>query len=253
MSGTGALNRSMDQELAERGFSVVPHVVPAPLLAELRAATDAAVAAEATMFPPGDDQHGRVLFAPAHGGALLDLVCFDPLFVPMEDRIGSDTIIYTMTTSVLQPNSAGPVHRYHVDLTPDRGEGVALGAMVMLDDFRPDNGATEFVPGSHRWADQPIDDGIRGELLCGSAGDVCYFDPRIHHRSTRNTSEHPRRSVLVQMIRPWMKQRFDVAAMLGADLCDGLSPVAARRLGLTSVPPGSADEFLHRRRHRPWT
>src|SRR5690606_35593350 len=71
-----------DSELAERlavdGVARGPGVVPAAMVAALAAAADEAVAAEVRDFPPGDDQHGRVLFAPSHGGAFLELCGFDP-------------------------------------------------------------------------------------------------------------------------------------------------------------------------------
>jgi ectoine hydroxylase-related dioxygenase (phytanoyl-CoA dioxygenase family) len=242
----------LDGEFASTGFSVVAALVPPQLIAALSDATDRAVASESTTFPPCDDQHGRVLFAPAHGGAFLELCAFDPVFAPIEELLGADSIIYTMTTSVLEPGSAGPIDRYHVDLTGDRPDGLALAAMVMLDPFTAETGATEFVPGSHRLRAGAPDDRVAGRILTGEPGDVCFFDPRVHHRSTRNRSDRPRRAVLFQMIRPWMKQRFDVGRMLGERSACSLEPVVARRLGLTSVPPGSVEEFVQRRGRRPW-
>ena len=151
-----------------------------------------------------------------------------------------------------EPGSAGPIHRYHVDLDPARGDGLALAVMVLLDRFDDHNGATEFLAGSHRCQPGDVDDTGPGKLLFGEPGDVCYFDPRIRHRSTTNRTERPRRAVLAQMVRPWMKQRVDVAAMLDVEMLEGRPSVVSRRLGLTSTPPRSRQEFLDRRRARPW-
>lgn len=241
------------RELGERGYTLVRGVVPGGLLASLAEATDRALAEEGVDFPPGDDQHGRLLFAPAHGGPFLELCGFDPLFEPIERLLGDDSIIYTMTTSVLSPGSAGPVDRYHTDLSGDRPAGLALAAMVLLDRFEPETGATEFLPGSHRWGPVPTDDSLDGEQISGGPGDVCYFDPRVHHRGACNRSSGPRRAVLFQMVRPWMKQRFDVRAMLGGGDHAEMPAVVARRLGLTSLPPGSVREFTERRSQRPWS
>jgi ectoine hydroxylase-related dioxygenase (phytanoyl-CoA dioxygenase family) len=53
----------------------------------------------------------------------------------------------------------------------------------MIDEFRPDNGATRFVPGSHRWPGTPGDalSDLRaahdGQVLaCGKAGSLLIFN-----------------------------------------------------------------------------
>lgn len=237
------------RRLADDGIALVAGRVPPSLVAALVEATDAAVAAESTDFPPGDEQHGRVLFAPAHGGAFLDLLEHAELFAPMEELLGEGAILYTMTTSVLAPGSRGPVHELHVDFDRDRPSGLACTAMVLLDPFREENGATEFVVGEPACGEPGAGDVLR---LHGDPGDVCYFDPRLPHRSTANRSSEPRRAVLVQMVKPWMKQRFDVARMLDGVDTTGLSAAARRRLGLLAQPPGSVSEFVARRATRPW-
>jgi hypothetical protein len=40
-----------------------------------------------------------------------------------------------------------------------------------------------------------------------------------------------------------MKQRFDIARILDADVKAQLSPSASRRLGLEALPPGSYEEY----------
>ena len=234
------------------GFAVLRELVPAHLVADLIDASDRAVAAEAHHFPPGDPQHGRALFAPAYGGAFLELCAFDPLFEPIEAILGGDSILYALTTSVLEPGSAGPIDKYHVDLAPDRPDGLGLSALVLLDPFTTANGATEILTGSHRWGDTPLDDSLTGDLLTGEPGDVCYFDPRVRHRTTRNTSGRPRRAVPLTMVRPWMKQRVDVKGMFDEATVAALSPNARRRVGLTSTPVSSVEEFVARRSARPW-
>jgi len=239
--------------LASQGFAVVRDVVSVPLVALVGRAVDAAVEAERPWFPDGDPQYGRVLFAPAHGGAFLELLDNDPFFAPIEERLG-ECLVYTMTTSVLGPGEAGPVASFHRDLEVDRPPGIALAAMLLLDHFTADNGATEFVVGSHGDVDDARVAGDRPtSLLTGNAGDVCYFDPRVLHRTTPNRSTAARRALLVLMVKPWMKQRFDVRAMLGDETLAALPAAPRRRLGVDAVPPRSYEEFIARRDRRPWT
>ena len=134
-SGPDRIRPPIADELADRGFAVRSGVVRRDLVDALTAATDRALAEEATAFPIGDDQHGRLLFAPVYGGPFLELLGNEALLGPIEELIGTDVILYTMTTSVLSPGSAGAVHDHHVDLAADRPHGLALAAMVLLDDF----------------------------------------------------------------------------------------------------------------------
>ena len=74
-----------------------------------------------------------------------------------------------------------------------------LGFIVMLDEFRSDNGATRFVPGSHR-AETPAnaregnhrpDDGSQ-VLACGEAGSVIVYLGSTWHGYSANRSTEPR-------------------------------------------------------------
>lgn len=241
----------------EHGYELHRGVVPAALVADLVEATDGALAAESMDFPAHDEQHGRLLFAPAHGGPFIDLLDEADLFRPLESALGPDSILYTMTTSVLAPGSAGPIDEFHVDLAADRPDGQAVSAIVMLDAFTETSGATEFMVGpTTRDPGRPVleqpTDAAAVVRIVGGPGDVCYFDPRVPHRSTRNDGDRPRRAVLIQMVKPWMKQRVDVRAMVVDEEARRLSEPGMRRLGLASLPPRSRAEFLERRQRRPW-
>ena len=167
------------------------------------------------------------------------------------DLVLGPSILYTMTTSVLAPGEAGVVDRPHRDLDASRPDGIALAALVMVDGFTDRNGATEFLLGTHRGAG--TEHGADRFVLFGEAGDVCYFDPKGLHWSHLNRADRPRRALLLLMVQPWMKQRFDVAQMIDPRLVEAASPSVRSRLGIDALPPGSVDEFNARRRRRPWT
>ncbi len=87
------------------------------------------------------------------------------------------------------PRWSRPLHR---DGDPEAT--VYAGAIVFLDDYGADNGATRLVPGSHRDPALGEDAAI---TLEGQAGDILVFDPNLLHGGGINTSGPPRRSLLV--------------------------------------------------------
>ncbi|MBI1685427.1 phytanoyl-CoA dioxygenase family protein [Caulobacter hibisci] len=85
----------------------------------------------------------------------------------------------------------------HQPLHRDGVETNAVVAMVFLDPYGPDNGATRVVP-------RALDRGEPDEALCltaaGEAGDILVFDADLLHGATRNGSGARRRSLLVNFI-----------------------------------------------------
>ena len=72
--------------------------------------------------------------------------------------------------------------------------GQYVAAMVWLDPFDADNGATQIVPASHRNECDPTADAV---TLTGDAGDILLFDPEVLHGATTNHCGARRRSLLI--------------------------------------------------------
>jgi ectoine hydroxylase-related dioxygenase (phytanoyl-CoA dioxygenase family) len=90
----------------------------------------------------------------------------------------------------------------HVDVRRESEAWPLVSFILMVDAFRPDNGATRFVPGSQRWLgipnDGPLDFPAGSELpvlACGQAGSLLVFNGSTWHGHTANVSSEPRRSI----------------------------------------------------------
>jgi len=75
-----------------------------------------------------------------------------------------------------------------------------LQTIIVVDDITEDNGAVEFIEGSHKWKtfDAPQNlrkfnrGGLQGKKYLASAGDVLLWSVMVVHGSEANTSELPR-------------------------------------------------------------
>jgi ectoine hydroxylase-related dioxygenase (phytanoyl-CoA dioxygenase family) len=83
-----------------------------------------------------------------------------------------------------------PLHRDGVGLS-------AVAALVFLDPYGPDNGATRVVP---RHLDPGEPDEALALILAGEAGDILVFDADLLHGATRNRSGARRRSLLLSFV-----------------------------------------------------
>ncbi|MFN7150750.1 MAG: phytanoyl-CoA dioxygenase family protein, partial [Microthrixaceae bacterium] len=215
------------------GVAAVSGVLDPARLDDLRQKVDAAVAADALWLPEDRraTEYGRVLFLPHHDPSFLDLLG-DPAITGVCDRVlGEDCTLYTMTTSCSPPGGQGrPLHLDLRHVTP--GYVLAMGVMILLDDFDEQSGSTRYLPGVLESAPDPTTferDSIR---LVAPAGSVSWSDGRLWHDATANHTDRWRRCIILAMVRPFHRQRFDIARMLpSVDLATLGEPIQ-RKLGL---------------------
>ncbi len=115
-------------------------------------------------------------------------------------------------------------------------------ALIFLDGFGPDNGATALVPGSHLSAEPGISAVV---VISGQAGDVVLLDANLLHGATSNTSGAPRRSFLASYAAADLREslRASVAyARAGGHALLIRAPVAMRATipALHPAAPGVA-------------
>ena len=111
---------------------------------------------------------------------------------------------------------------------------------VHRDAFRPENGATRFLPGSHRRPTTPGGAGCgleadhEGQVLaCGPAGSVIVYNGSVWHGHAANRSAEPRRSIQGAYIRRDAKPTVDLAGRMRPETYSRLGPVARYLLELT--------------------
>jgi hypothetical protein len=224
-------------QLQERGFVVLPGAVPSDRMGRLVNAYTAAFASAA-----GDDirigsTSTRVSDFVNRGAEFDELYVFPPLLEACCRIIGRPFKLSSLLARTLRPHE--PAQELHVDVRRDSADWPLLGFILMVDGFRPDNGATRFVPGSHLWPGA-IEDTISdpraeydGEVLaCGDAGSLLVFNGSAWHGHTANTSDGPRRSLQGAFIPRDGRAGTDFAARMQTETRARLGPLARHVLGL---------------------
>lgn len=141
------------------------------------------------------------------------------------------------------PPHSDPRQPFHCD-TRKRGKPDAHGyyvctAVWMLDDFTPENGATRLVPGTHRSRQLPKEaladvyaphpDEV---IASGCAGDVLVFNGHCWHAGGPNTTDRPRRAILVHYIRADHPQELNQKQALAPEVQARMTPRERELLGL---------------------
>jgi ectoine hydroxylase-related dioxygenase (phytanoyl-CoA dioxygenase family) len=108
-----------------------------------------------------------------------------------------------------------------------------VGFILMVDEFRTDNAATRFVPGSHKWptlpADFPQDPSADYEgqvLACGPAGSVIVYNGSIWHGHTASRTGEPRRSIQGTYLRRDATPAINQAARMRPETLGRIGPLA---------------------------
>jgi hypothetical protein len=234
----GSELRSADaRALHERGFVVLPGPIAVGGMERASFAYDAIVASAG-----GGDVHigstaTRVDGFVARGEEFDSLYVFAPLLEACCRVIGRDFKLSSMQARTLRPHT--PAQVLHVDVPRDSTDWPLVGFILMIDEFRSDNGATRFVPGTHlesgvpeeAMADRRMD--YEGQALAsGPAGSLIVFNGSAWHGHTANTSDEPRRSVQGTFIPRDGRAATDFSRRMRSETRARLGPLARYVLGL---------------------
>jgi ectoine hydroxylase-related dioxygenase (phytanoyl-CoA dioxygenase family) len=232
------------QSLDENGYCVIPDVLPADKLAELRERVLAQAAAERALGYTSDSgiegPNQRVFMLVNKGACFVDLVTH-PLALELAGHLlGGQFLLSQFSANIarlggveqglhcddwwsprpIRPGQpftrVGDMQRYveHAETTVTPGAVVSPPCVInvawMLSDFTAENGGTRLAPKSHLSGRTP--DGAvphRTETIAaeGKAGSVLAFDGRTWHGTGRNLTNDPRIVLLLTFCGPQFRSQ----------------------------------------------
>jgi hypothetical protein len=197
LSAGAAIDQRQDAavRLARDGYLLLRGAVPQALIGPLRAAFDAGERpSDAWPIPRGVDwRHALVDLDPA-----VQQICRLPPLLAAAGAVLRRPFFLAQVEG-REPAPGGGAQNLHRDGSDPTVIEMAF-ALVFLDAYGPDNGATRVLAGSHAGAGLEAPAGIEHPdaiVLAGEAGDILAFGPNLLHGATRNAAGARRRALLV--------------------------------------------------------
>ncbi|XHF33600.1 phytanoyl-CoA dioxygenase family protein [Pseudomonas chlororaphis] len=184
------------EQLHRNGYVLLRQAIAPAWLDNLRAVFDAGVKPSGEWpVPRGIDwRHSQLDTDPT-----VQAVCRLPQLLTVVGELIGERFFLSQVEG-REPLAGGGHQQLHRDLSAQR-PGDTVNALVYLDNYGPENGATRIVPGSHRPAQNkpPFDftDESRSVQLAGNAGDILIFDADLIHAGSLNASGARRRTLLI--------------------------------------------------------
>jgi ectoine hydroxylase-related dioxygenase (phytanoyl-CoA dioxygenase family) len=241
---SSALPPSAAAALERTGFAVISGPFPAERFSVVAHAYDAAVGAAAETDVRVGSTSTRVTDFVNRGPVFDSFYVYPPLLDAAARFVGHPFKLSSFHARTL--HAGADELDIHVDVERDSRDWPLLGFILMVDAFSSRNGATRFLPGSHRWTTSPRSARLQDyaaalESACGPAGSLLVFNGSTWHGQGINESGQPRRSLQGAFIPREGRAWTDFAGRMSATTRARLSAVARRVLAIPHVcDPASA-------------
>jgi len=234
--------------LVADGAAVVPGVLAREDAIAIRPLLQQAIDEDLARWSgaPGYIDHWMVHNLMMRGTPFLELLENPVLHAYLSAVLADTCILYAYTSSSMPPKGTNFSRRIHADcprVIP--GYVTNVGVTLALDDFTPDNGATEFLLNSQWLTDPPTEPHFEDNFVSmyPKAGEAIIFNARTWHRGGVNQTDRPRHALTINACRAFMRQRFDFPRLVPAELVAKLGRVGRRFLGFNVRVPTSLEEY----------
>lgn len=245
MSEASVLDRSVLDTFEEHGWAVLDDVLDDDLVAHTRGELAAAAAtSEAKGIPTRMDyldpggRNIRVYDLIEHSPVFAELV-MHPMVIPyVSELLDHDVSVSNFSANTALPGSRSMnPHNDQSTVMPEPWtERWTMNAIWCLDDIDESNGATRYLPGSHRFTrfrDVPAYPMGSMRPFEARAGSVVLMDGRLWHTSGENSTPDRQRGLLFAFYaRSFLRHQTNWWRALSPETRRGLDPRLREWLGL---------------------
>ena len=233
--------------LERDGFAVLPDVLSQQEVARVRARLVEVArlerAAGIDHDPKWEDgpRNQRVFGLLNKGVEFAGLIEHPVAMALMHQLLDPSFLISSLTANITGPEGTPMYLHYDQDYVPLPWPPSPLVANIiwMLDDFTEENGATRFIPGSHRddhagWTPEVMSHRSEETVAVGGrAGSLVCLDGRVLHQTGANRTAHElRHGVIAYYCQPWIRQQENFSLSLLPEVWPTLSPRVHELVGL---------------------
>jgi ectoine hydroxylase-related dioxygenase (phytanoyl-CoA dioxygenase family) len=228
------------QRLLEDGYVIVSDLLSADEVAAARADLSRVLQATPTgrnAFEGRSTQRVYALFAKTR---TFDAAATGPLLLEVLDQVlGHYQLSAPVGIRIGPGETAQVLHRDDsVYPLPQPGPPVVVNTMWPLDEFTARNGATRFIPGSHRWAPgrTPVaEDPVQVAIM--EPGSAMFYLGSLWHGGGANQTGEPRLGVILEYAAGWLRPQENHCLAVPRDIARNLSPRLQELLGYNIYPP----------------
>ena len=191
---------------------------------------------------------------------LIDLVDHPLIQAVMNQLIDGDFVLISPSARNRQTNQLGSDSartsgvgwhndaRYTADGHTAFQPSLNYYAVIMLETFSVENGATQIISGSHKFYKRPESRDLKGSginsdrisHMVGSAGSIAFFDAALWHAVGKSGKKS--RWGVFNMYGPWfMKPYYDFSCMFTDKQFDSMTPLQRQLLHYDSRPVPNVD------------
>jgi len=257
-TGSASVEERHAEEIRIVGYTVLPDVFTADEMAQAAAKIDEVylvqleeVGGAEALRRIGDEYIARAPLA--YDDVFLEMATKRRIMAVVEHLLAGGYVQLMLQNAIVNVPSAGhqqAAGTWHRDLNYQHfvsSRPLSVSALVCVDAFTPQTGATWMLPSSHRVEAFPSAGFVDGQAVQvqAPAGSVIVFDSMLFHRTGINSSSRPRRGVNHVYTIPLLKQQIDLPAILGGRHAD--DQWLRGFLGYESRPDPDVREFRLRR------
>lgn len=231
--------------LRDYGMALISSQLSASDLTQARDATYGAAEEDARLGREADrfgldygDKNVRVWNILNRDPIFQDMVQASEVMTLLEHLLGWPALLGNLSANIAEPGSEGGA--WHQDQLfvpkpwPQAPQGMNFA--WLLDDFTIDNGATEVIPSSHRWADhsEMAELDHHAMPVIAPAGTMMVFESRMFHRTGNNRSSTPRAALFGWYTKPIYRAQENWFLSLDQDVIERASETLLVLLGYKS-------------------